>query len=286
MVKKVTGRKRIILPILIIVFVLILICCGLFLWYTFSGNYITYANIDGASQEVTLTDAANSKGIIVNGIVIGAAKNGKWISADKFYEANSKKDSLEVNLFSENKMYGTYDTASLKKYNKSVIYTTIAKEGLPLKYLAIESSNEDKIMPGMTKLDATDEDTKYVKEALGSYKLINGSVNVTEVYLTNINQASDKIICAVSKKANWLGVYSVIVYVTEGKANLVKYAYVRDTDNSSRWPVYSLQFVKDLNEDNKPELIIEEITGDDVSYIVLEKRGNIFYQVLKSIVEI
>ena len=144
-----------------------------------------------------------------------------------------------------------------------------------------------KILPGMTKLEATKDDEKYVKDAIGSYKLVNGSVKVTEVYLTNINQTTDKIICATSKSANMLGVYSAVIYVTGNEAYLVKYSYVRDTDNADRWPIYSLQFVMDLNNDEKPEIVLEEITGNDVKYSVLELRdNNVFYEVLSAKVEI
>lgn len=259
----------------------------LFLWYTLSGNYITIENVDSAAKDVTTSEASDSKAIIVNGIVLGGVKGNKWVSAEKFYDANSNKAELEVDLFSENAKYGTYKTASIKKYNKSVIYTTIAKEGIPVNYLALSAQDSMKIFPGMTKLEVTSEDEKYVKEAIGSYKLINGSVRVLEVYGTKINDVSDKIICATSKKANLLGAYSAVVYVTSNKAYLVKYAYVRDTEDSDRWPVYSLKFVMDLNDDVKPEIVIQETTGNDTTYCVLELRdNNKFYQVLSSTIEI
>lgn len=139
----------------------------------------------------------------------------------------------------------------------------------------------------MTKLEATEEDEKYVKEAIGAYKLVNGSVKVLEVYATNINSLTDKIICATSENTNMLGAYSAVVYVTGNKVHLVKYASVRDTENSDMWPIYSLQFVMDLNNDNKPEIVLQEITGNDTSYSVLEIREkNIFYEVLRSTVTI
>ena len=109
-----------------------------------------------------------------------------WVPAINFYDANNNKAELEVDLFAENAKYGTYKTASIKKYNKSVIYTTIAKDGIPENYLALGAQDRVKIFPGMTKLEATKEDEKHVKEAIGSYKLINGSVRILEVYATNI----------------------------------------------------------------------------------------------------
>lgn len=281
------NKRRIILLLLVICFALIILLGILFLWYTLSGNYITIENVDNASENATISEATNSNAIIVNGIVLGGANGSKWVSAEKFYDANSNKAELEVDLFSENAKYGTFKTASLKKYDKSVVYTTIAKEGIPGDYLALTSQDNTKVLPGMTNLVITDEDEKYVKEAIGSYKLINGSVKVTEVYGTNINNIADKIICATCEKANILGAYSAVVFVTSDKAYLVKYSYVRDTEDSDRWPVYSLKFVIDLNNDTKPEIIVQETTGNDTKYSVLELRdNNKFYEVLSSTIEL
>lgn len=285
--KRNNKTRKIVLPILVIVFVIIIISSILFLVYTLSGNYINIGYIDNSAKDATVAQATEADVIIVNGIVLGASKTNSWVTADKVYEANINKAELEVDLFSTNAQYGTYKTASLKKYNNSVVYTAVAKASIPGNYLAISSSDSVKIMPGMTKMEPTNEDKQYVKDAIGSYKLINGSVKVLEVYATNINNITDKIICATSEKSNLLGVYSAVVFVSEGKASLVKYAYVRDTDNSDRWPVYSLQFVMDLNSDSKPEIILQETTGNDTSYSVLELREkNRFYEVLHSTIEI
>lgn len=281
------NKRRIVLPILIMFFIFIILSGVLFLWYTLSGNYITIENVDNAANSATTSEATDSNVIIVNGIILGGVKGNDWISSTKFYDANSNKAELEIDLFGENAKYGTYKTASIKKHNKTLIYTTIAKEGIPTNYLALGVQNDVKQFPGMTKLEATSEDEKYVKDAIGSYKLINGSVKITEVYGTNINNVTDKIICATSKKANMLGVYSAVVYVTSGKAYLVKYSYVRDTDDSDRWPIYSLKFVMDLNSDIRPEIILQEITGNSAKYSVLELReNNKFYQVLSSTIEL
>ena len=281
------NKVRKLLPILVILFILIIVSCILFLWYTLSGNYINIGYTDEAAKEATISDASNSNVIIVNGIVLGGSKDSKWISKDKFYEANKNKTEIEVDMYANNAMYGTFKTASLKQYQKNVIYTTIAKDGIPQNYIAINKTDSPVTLPGMTKLEATDEDKQYVKDAIGSYDLINGSVKIVEVYASKINEVSDKIICATCEKSNIMGAYSAVVYVTKNKPYLVKYSYVRDTKNSDRWPIYSLQFILDLNQDLKPEIVLQETTGNDTSYSVLELREeNKFYEVLRSTIEI
>ena len=279
------NKRRIIINILIIVFIIIILSCVLFLWYSLSGNYINIEYIDNSANNVTISEAEKSNIIIVNGIVLGGVNGNKWISDEKFYEANSTKTEFEVDIFSTNAQYGTFKTARLKKYNNSVFYTTLARENSPSNYIALAATEQAKLLPGMTKLQVAEEDEKYVKEAIGAYKLVNGSVKVLEVYATNINNLTDKIICATSENTNMLGAYSAVVYVTENKAHLVKYSSVRNTKNSDRWPVYSLQFVMDLNNDNKAEIVLQQTTGYDTSYSVLELREkNMFYEVLRSTV--
>lgn len=281
------NKRRAILPILIILFIVIIVSCVLFLWYSLSGNYINIEYVDDSANNATISEAEKSNIIIVNGIVLGGVNGNKWVSDEMFYEANSTKTEFEVDVFSNNAQYGTYKTARLKKYNNSVFYTTLARENSPSSYIALAATEQAKLLPGMTKLQATEEDEKYVKEAIGAYKLVNGSVKVLEVYATNINSLTDKIICATSEYTNMLGAYSAVVYVTENKSHLVKYASVRDTKNSDMWPIYSLQFVIDLNNDNKPEIVLQETTGNDTSYSVLELREkNVFYEVLCSTVKI
>lgn len=287
MKKRNSNKRKFILFALILLFVIIIVSGVLFLWYALSGNYINIGNTSTEAENSTLEQAINSQVVIVNGIVLGASKDGKWVSSDKFYEANNSKAELEVDTYSQNGRYGTYKTASIRRHKNSVVYTTITKEMASANYIAISSKESANILPGMTRLEPTEEDKEYVKDAIGSYKLINGTVKISEVYATNINEVTDKIICATSERANLLGVYSAVVYVTGGKAHLVRYSYVRDTSDADRWPVYSLQYVMDLNADSKPEIVLQETTGNDTSYSVFELREkNEFYQVLKAVIEI
>ena len=283
-------KRRINKPVIILlitVFSLILLACILYLVYTFSGNYINIGYTDDSAKSLTDKEAENSDIIIVNGIVLGATKNGKWVTALNYYNSKNQKTDIDVDMYSENKKLGTFKTASLKRYDNSVVYTTIAKGSMPEKYLALKSSEDFNTLPGMTKLAPTNEDEEYVKKAIGSYKLINGSVNITEVYASNINQSTDKIIVATSKNKNMLGVYSAVIYVTGNMPYIVRYSHVRNTNNSDRWPIFSLQFVMDLNKDLRPEIILQETTGNDTSYIVLElKEQNKFYEVLRSTIKI
>ena len=80
--KRNNKTRRIILPILIIVFIL--------------------GQIDNSAKNATVAQDADANVIIVNGIVLGASKSSSWISAEKFYEANINEAELEVDVFSTN----------------------------------------------------------------------------------------------------------------------------------------------------------------------------------------
>ena len=280
------NKTRILIPILICLCILVIVACVAFVIYTFSGNYITYSKEYTSKIELSDTAIKESNIIIYNGILIGASKDGVWIDAKKYYETNPTAKNIEVNLYSKDSLYGTFNTASIKKEKSGLIYTTVGKDTLPEQYLAV-SSNIGKNLVFAKAYEPTVEDEKYVKEALASYKILNGGVNIREAYATNIEGVNDKIICVTAKKAGILGVYSAVVYVTNNEAYLVKYSYVRDTDNANSWPVYSVKHIKDLNGDNKPEIILEEVTGNFVYYTVQELRSeHTYYQVLKVGIEL
>lgn len=279
------NKIRRYIPIVIILLAAIIICSVIFLIDSFKGNYNGFENIDNAAEKVSLNIARDSNILVVNGAVIGATKDRNWISADKYYEANSGKENIEVNLFSQNNKYGTYSTANLRKSKTGLIYTTITKDNLPSNYLAV-STNISSGVVNITKQEATKQDEEYVKQALGGYKILNAGVNITEVYTANINNVNDKIICVTAKESNILGIYSAVIFVSNNKPILIKYSHVKDTDNSDRWPIYSLKFVHNLDGVGTPEIILEEVTGSDVRYTVQELRDNNFYQVLSVSVEI
>ncbi len=283
---KKARKTRIIIPVLIGVFALVIISCIAFVIYTFSGNYITYSK--KYTSNVTPSDTAikESNIIVYNGILLGASKDGAWIDAKKYYDANPTAKNIEVNLYSNDKLYGTFNTASIHKHKDGVFYTTVGKDTLPSQYLAV-SSNIGKNLSFAKQYEPGEQEEKYVKEALASYKMLNGGVNVTEAYSANIEGVNDRIICATAKKAGILGVYSAVVYVTDNTAYLVKYAYVRDRKNADSWPVFSVKHIKDVNGDSKPEIILEEVTGNFVYYTVQELREkNTFYQVLETSVKL
>ena len=283
---KKSNKVRMVVPILICICILVIISCVAFVIYIFNGNYITYSKEYTSKTELSDTAIKESNVIIYNGILLGASKDGVWVDAKKYYETNPTANDLEVNLYSKESLYGTFNTASIKKQKSGLIYTTIGKETLPEQYLAV-SSNVGKNLVFAKTYEPTEQDEKYVKEALASYKMLNGGVNITEAYATNIEGVNDKILCVTAKKAGMLGVYSAVVYVTDNEAYLVKYSYVRDTDNASSWPVYSVKHIKDLNGDNKPEIILEEVTGNFVYYTVQELRSaHTYYQVLKVGIEL
>ena len=278
---KKTNKRRMLIPILIFACAMVIISCIIFIIYTFTGNYITYSKEYSLNENIADSIVKDSNIIVYNGILLGASKDGNWIAADKYYSVNPLANEIEVNLYSSESIYGTFKTASIRKYRDELIYTTIAKDSLPQQYVAVSSAIE-KNLDFSKKIEPTKQDEKYVRQALGSYAFLNSGVKITEIYTANIEDLNDKIICATAKKAGLLGVYSAVVYVTNNKAYLVKYAYVRDTKNADSWPVYSVKHIKDLNGDKKQELILEEVTGNFANYTVQELRDNHqYYQVLK-----
>lgn len=276
------AREKRIIPILIIIFIVIIIVSALLIWYILSNNYITIENIDNSASNVSDSVVNNGRTLIVNNIIVGGVNEKSWISSQKIYEKNKDKDSIDIDMYNNNSMLGTYKTATLKKYENAVVYTTTTKVPQPENYIAIESADKNINVNKMTKLEPTKQDEKHVKEALGKYKLLNNTVKITEVYETYITGGSDKIICALSEKSGMFGTYSAVVYVSGSKAKLIKYSYVKNVKSSSTWPIYSAKFSIDINGDGLSELVLQETTENAVSYSIVELKNNEFYQVLKT----
>ncbi len=135
--------------------------------------------------------------------------------------------------------------------------------------------------------DATDNDKKTVKKALGIYSMLNNTVKINEVYIVTLKSGeTGRLIFATSDGKNKFGVYSAIVFATEKKATIVKYNYVKNIKSSVDWPVYSLKFVYDLNSDNVAEIVLQETTEYNIKYTVMEYRNNKFYEVLSEKIKI
>jgi Fe-S cluster assembly iron-binding protein IscA len=75
-------------------------------------------------------------------------------------------------------------------------------------------------------------------------------------------------------------VYNGIIAVVNGNAKIVQYSYTKDLDNSLDFPLYSVEFVADLNGDGNSEIVTREVTEFNVTYNIFEKRGSKYVRVL------
>lgn len=274
--------NRKLMPVLVITFVVVIIISAVIIWYILSNNYITVENIDKSADTVSDATVKDAASVIVNGVVLGGYSENSWVSSMKIYDKNKSTSNLDIEMYSSTGLLGSFKTASFKKYENEVAYTTTTKVPTPENYIAIEKTEDIRTFSKISETAATKQDEKYVKQALGKYKLLNNTVKITEVYEARVKNNEDRIICAVSKKSGIFGAYSAVIYVSNSEAKVVKYSYVKDEKNSTTWPVYSLKFVIDINCDGMSELVIQETTENTVSYSVMELKTDKFYQVLKA----
>ena len=184
---------------------------------------------------------------------------------------------------------GKYNVGKISKDTKTAsIYTTISKQNLLNEYFAIASSDINAMPNPATKVHNIDESyIKDVKRSLGMYRIFNMSVKITEVYdivLSDIEKGY--IIFATNEVNKGKGAYSAIVYVSStGKSKLIKYNYINNKDNAEEWPIYSLNFVADLNQDGTSEILLQETKEFEVKYDVIEYKNNNFYEIMSSVVK-
>ena len=148
-------------------------------------------------------------------------------------------------------------------------------------YIAIIKSDTNIMTRKLTKIGSSENDEMYVKKALGKYRLFNNTVKVIEVYEGYLEtDQKTRIISAISKGDSKLGVYSVVVAVKGNDARIVKYSYVKNTESSVNWPVYSIKFACDLNKDDKYEIVLQEAKETKMKYSILENKNNKYYEVI------
>ena len=282
--KKVKKNKknRILIP-LITLFIVILAISAALLVYIYTQNYIDVEYIDKSSKKVQTDDVTSVTPIIMNNVVIGGVSDkGKWLDKGNMYGKANITKGAEIDMYNMEGKMGTFEIYSVyQDQQKSLTYAIPLKDLAGKEYIAIAKTDKNAMERKVSKIEPTQEDIKYVKKALGKYKLFNSTVKVNEVYEGYLSSGQKtRIISATSSGKNKFGVYSVVIYVTSDKCDIIKYSYVKNTESSINWPVYSIKFACDLNNDNNYEIILQETRELTMKYSVLEFQKNKYYEVL------
>jgi len=278
--KKNKGKKVIPLMILLLT---ILIICGIFLVYVYTQNYINIEYIDKASGKVKSEDVTSVSPIIINNVVVGGVSDkGKWLSKDNLYDKANIAKGTEIDMYNISGKLGTFEIHSVARDNeKNIIYAIPLKDLTDEEYIAVASSEASILKRKMVKVENAEKDEKYVKKALGKYRLLNNTVKINEVYEGYLDsEQKTRIISATSTGGNRWGVYSVVVFVRGNKAEIIKYSYVKNTESAIDWPVYSIKFACDLNNNDIYELIIQEARETTMKYSILEYKKDKYQEVI------
>ena len=279
--KEKLKAKRGIKVIIIILSIIAVACIAVLLFSLFSKK-IVFERIDSSASNVSDDVSSNSTPIIVNNLILGATYDKKWVANEKYYLNSKNGENTEVDAYSKDGKMGKYNIGKISKDTKTAsIYTTISKQNLLNEYFAIASSDINAMPNPAKKVNNIDE------RSLGMYRIFNMSVKITEVYdivLSDIEKGY--IIFATNEVNKGKGAYSAIVYVSStGKSKLIKYNYINNKDNAEEWPIYSLNFVADLNQDGTSEILLQETKEFEVKYDVIEYKNNNFYEIMSSVVK-
>lgn len=283
--KKNSYKKRNLLKVFMFIMAIIVILGIVTIIYMAVNNNVSYSKVDSSAKNVSNDEAKSSTPIIMNNVLIGAVYNQKFVSVDKYYFNSVNKTKTKLNLYSKDGMIGEYELDNINKQNNSsTIYVTTSKENLITEYIGISNTN-NLTLKKLTEVSSTDSDTKYVKEALGLYSILNSSVNISKVYQTSINNTDTiRIICATNTPGKSLGAYSAVVIVDEilGEAKCIKYNYVRNVEKSQDFGILAVKFVCDLNNDGINEIILQETKEFETSYIVISYNNKKYFEVLST----
>lgn len=276
--------KRRLFVLLVSILAILLIVGTIFLVTVGLKNYITFEKVDDSAKYVSDDSAKLSTPIMINNAVVGAVYNGSFVSSEKFYLNQSKKDNLDIDIDAYTTL-GKKGKYKLNSYlnDSGTIYATNSVPDIGEEYIAVLSDTKN-IMPNpATKVTSINEnDINVVKKALGMYRVFNTTVRIDSIYQISINtEKKGRIIVATNKIGKSFGGYSTVIYEdSTGKTSVIKYSYVRNLKNASDWPLYSFKFVADLNQDGNNEIIIQETKEFLVLYDVIALNNNKFSQVL------
>lgn len=279
--KRIKKTKRII-PLIILLTLVLAISIAV-LAYIYTQNYITIEYIDKSASKVKTEDISSVNPIIINNVLVGGVTDkDKWVTKENMSSKLNISKGTEIDMYSQKGKMGTFETYSVSEDKKNnLTYILPLKTIANQEYIAIGNKEQNIMIREMKKSESTDADKDSVKKALGKYRLLNNTIKIIEVYDVYLTEDKNtRIISATSSGKNTFGVYSAVVAVSQDKCNIVKYSYVKNTESSVNWPVYSIKFACDLNNDNKYELIIQEARERSMKYSILENRKDKYYEVL------
>lgn len=282
--EKLKARRGI--KVIIIILSIIAVACIAVLLFSLFSKKIVFERIDSSASNVSDDVASNSTPIIVNNLILGATYDKKWVANEKYYLNSKNGENTEVDAYSKDGKLGKYNIGKISKDTKTAsVYTTISKQNLLNEYFAVATSNNDVMSTPASKVINIDESyIKDVKKALGLYRIFNNSVKINEIYNITISDTQKGyLIFATNEVSKGKGAYSTIIYVSNtGKSKIIKYNYINNKNNSEDWPIYSLNFVADLNQDGTNEILIQETKEFEVKYDVIEYKNNDFYEIMSA----
>jgi len=284
--KKNSAKKKSLTKTLIIAVLIIILLIGIILLTISLKNIIEVSKVNDDAKLVSDDAASKATPILVNNLLLGAVYDKTWVSSEKFYFHGNTSNDTSVDVYTENGKKGTYTLETMtKSTNGSAVYISTSNTNKNDEYVAVVSSEHD-IMPNPASeyVNISEADYTSVKEALGGYKILNSSINITKAYdITLDTNTKGRIYIVNNVAGKGMGGYSAVIYKDmSGKTSIVKYSFVANLKNSSEWPIYSFKFVADLNNDGKNEIIIQETREFDAKYDVIEYTDNKFVEVLSS----
>lgn len=261
-------------------FVAVLVCSLVMLFGFCLKDEVTVTATSSDASKVSDDIAQNSMPIVIDNLLVGGLYNNTWVSSSKYYLKSANKANVDINVYTKEKKAGTYILKDVYTYGDSVFINTSYTNYID-EYFAVPFNNYS-LISQFSNAEIQEQDYSYVKRALGTKRIFNSSINILGVYTAYIDATDNiRLICvSSSSKGSFGGVYSAIIVVVNGKPSILQYSYIKNIDNALDFPLYSVEFVADLNGDGKSEIVTREVTEFNVTYNVFEFKNSKFTRVL------
>lgn len=274
--------------VLAILFVLMLVSGIVMLTCFCFRDDIEKVHEDTSAKNVSTDVASNSMPVVVDNLVVGALYNDRWVSATKYYTTSNLKNDLDTYVYTFNQRAGTYKIEDAYTSGDSVYVNTSYTNYID-EYFAIPQDNTYALSSRFQQVEVLEKDYIYAKKALGTLRLYNSSLNISNVYSAYINDNTPVRIIEVTSREQGLfgGVYSAVIvaFTNSNKAKIVEYNYTKDLENTDDFPLHSAILLADLNGNGNCELVTRSVTEFKVTYGIFEYKNGKFVRVLQETIK-
>lgn len=276
------NNFKVILPVIIALLIVIVIAVVMCIIYFTSRDGYKYENVITPSN-YSETDIRASNPIVIGNILMGSWLKDKWIPAEQFTKYINDLTGTKAMFFDDKGKMSDNELGVIKK--EGTCYWVSSNTANNISGYVASTGTLDMVPRKSTLVDINSTDlesyNKKVKEVINSKGILNDTVKIYKVLKVELAPGEKGEIVVASNNGNSSkGVYSAVIYLHDGKTEIVKLDYNNDEESKDKWSFYDVLYVLDINNDSVLELVLQEVKGTNIKQSIVQYKDSKFYEVL------